>query len=172
MNPKTTTPHKFEADSGMSFQEVFDFAYSGLIPVLHGLSREFGEDRFFQALEKIVFQCSLTAAQDSVRGLPSNDFSAYTAPMRAPSRFAKNILSVEIVEDLPQAMQVQVSECLWAKVFRELGAAEIGYSLICHRDYASCQGFNPRIKLVRTKTLMQGDDCCDHRFVWEGKMPG
>ena len=78
------------------------------------------------------------------------------------------ILTLEIVEDTPQAVEVKVTECLWAKTFREMGAAEIGYSLICYRDYADCQGFNPSITMIRSKTLMQGDDYCNHRFVWEG----
>ncbi|MFN2243355.1 MAG: L-2-amino-thiazoline-4-carboxylic acid hydrolase [Anaerolineae bacterium] len=47
-------------------------------------------------------------------------------------------------------------------------AAEIGYAIQCHRDHADCQGFSPRIVLNRSKTLMQGDDCCNHRFVWQG----
>jgi hypothetical protein len=62
---------------------------------------------------------------------------------------------------------VRVTECLWAKTFRDLGASEIGSMLICHRDYADCRGFNPRITMIRSKTLMQGDEFCNHRFVWE-----
>jgi len=46
---------------------------------------------------------------------------------------------------------------------RELNATDIGYAVICHGDYAYCQGFNPKIRLIRTKTLMQGDDCCEFR---------
>ena len=45
--------------------------------------------------------------------------------MRDPSRFAKHVLTVEIVEDTPQAIEVKVTECLWAKTFREMEAADI-----------------------------------------------
>ena len=82
--------------------------------------------------------------------------------------FVHLILTLEIAEDTSRAVEVKVAECLWAKTFRELGAAEIGHRLICHRDYGDCQGFNPKITLIRSKTLMQGDDCCNHRFVWAG----
>jgi len=27
-----------------------------------------------------------------------------------------------------------------------------------------CEGLNPAIEFTRTKTLMQGDDCCDHAY--------
>ena len=86
---------------------------------------------------------------------------------REPDRFGRHILTLEIVEDTPEVFEVRVTECLWAKTFRDLGAAEIGAMLICHRDYADCRGFNPRITMTRSKTLMQGDEFCNHRFVWE-----
>ncbi|MCP4727110.1 MAG: L-2-amino-thiazoline-4-carboxylic acid hydrolase, partial [bacterium] len=31
----------------------------------------------------------------------------------------------------------------------------------CCRDFAFQDGFNPKIELVRTKTIMEGDDICD-----------
>ena len=129
--------------------------------------KEFGEDSFLEALRKVASECALKAGQDTARQLPSNDLAAFKAGGE-PGYFGKHVLTLEMVEDTPQAFEVRVTECLWAKMFREMGAAEIGYSLICHRDYADCQGFNPKITMIRSKTLMQGDDCCNHRFVWEG----
>ncbi|MFZ1947881.1 MAG: L-2-amino-thiazoline-4-carboxylic acid hydrolase [bacterium] len=66
----------------------------------------------------------------------------------------------------PQAFAIKVTECLWAKTFRDLAAGELGYLLICHPDYAYCEGFNPRIAMSRSMTLMEGDNCCNHRWVW------
>lgn len=168
MNGETTVKHKFLENSNMTFQEIFDFSYKKLVPVLQDLAKELGEDHFLQALKKVSFECALKAAQDNARRLPSNDFAAFNDLGSEPSHFAKHVLTREIVEDTPQAVELKVTECLWAKTFREMGAADIGYLLLCHTDYADCQGFNPRITLVRSKTLMQGDDCCNHRFVWEG----
>jgi L-2-amino-thiazoline-4-carboxylic acid hydrolase len=166
MDAETAVKHKFLQDSNMTFQEVFDFAYGSLVPVLQGLAQELGKECFLEALKNVASESALKAAKDSARQLPCNDFAAFNASMREPSHFGKHILTLEIVEDTPQAVQVQVTECLWAKTFREMGAAEIGYALICYRDYADCQGFNPKINLTRSKTLMQGDDYCNHRFVW------
>jgi hypothetical protein len=167
MDAEIPVPHKFEADSRMTFREVFDFAYKDLVPVLQDLARRLGEERVFEALKGAVAAHALEAGQASARELPSNDFAAFTASAREPSYFASHILTLEVVEDTPGAFEVKVTECLWAKTFREMGAAGLGDALICHRDYADCQGFNPHITLTRSKTLMQGDDCCNHRFVWE-----
>jgi hypothetical protein len=167
MDTETAVKHKFEEDSHMTFQEVFDFAFASLIPVLQGLAAELGEDHFLEVLKQVAAECALKAGQETARQLPSNDLAAFKAAGE-PGHFGKHVFTLEMVEDTPQAFEVRVTECLYARTFRELGAAEIGYALICHRDYADCQGFNPRITMIRSKTLMQGDDCCNHRFVWEG----
>jgi hypothetical protein len=164
LDVQTTAEHKFLEGSNMTFQEVFDFAFGSLIPVLQGIAKEFGEDSFSEAPRKVVSERVLKAGQETARRLSSNDLAAFKAAGE-PGYFGKHVLTLEMVEDTPQAFEVRVTECLWAKTFREMGAAELGYSLICHRDYVECQGFNPRITMVRTKTLMQGDDCCNHRFV-------
>ena len=46
-------------------------------------------------------------------------------------------------------------------------AARIGYSYICYADYATAQAFNPKIVMRRSKTLMQGDSYCNHRYEME-----
>ena len=166
MDIETTVKHKFLEGSNMTFQEVFDFAFKSSIPVLQNLAQELGEDHVLKVLKKVAFESALKAGQATARQLPCNDFAAFNASAREPSHFGKHVLTLEIVEDTPQAFEVKVTECLWAKTFREMGAADIGYRLICYRDYADCQGFNPKITLIRSKTLMQGDDCCNHRFVW------
>jgi hypothetical protein len=165
MDVETAAEHKFSASSNMTFQQVFDFAFRSLVPVLQGLAKEFGEDNFSEAVRKVISERALESGQDTANRLPSNDLASFKAAGEL-GYFGKHVLTLEFVEATPQAFEVRITECLWAKTFREMGAAEIGYSLICHRDYAECQGFNPRITLVRSKTLMQGDDCCNHRYVW------
>ncbi|MBN1315995.1 MAG: L-2-amino-thiazoline-4-carboxylic acid hydrolase [Anaerolineales bacterium] len=166
MKDENIVKHKFEAYSNMSFHQVFNFAFERTIPVLQSLAKEFGEERFFKALKNAAYEAGFKEGQESARQLPCNDFAAYAALGRESSYFGDHILTKEIVEDTPEAFKVKVTECLWARVFREMGAEEIGYLFICHPDYADCQGFNPHITMIRSKTLMQGDDCCNHRFIW------
>jgi len=51
--------------------------------------------------------------------------------------------------------------------FREEDAADIGYATHYHVHYAAATAFNPKIRMYRTKTLMEGHDYCDHKWVWE-----
>jgi len=47
---------------------------------------------------------------------------------------------------------------------RRLHAADIGSAFYCAYDYGFCSGLNPHIVFSRTKTLMSGDDCCNHNY--------
>ena len=87
--------------------------------------------------------------------------------MRKPTPLYRHALSFEILEDKPTVFEARVTECLWAKTFRDADAADIGYVSMCYPDLASAPIYNPKIKLTLTKTLMQGNDCCNHRWVLE-----
>jgi hypothetical protein len=78
----------------------------------------------------------------------------------------KSSMSYDIVEDTEEAFEIKVTECLTEDIFRELDAADIGYACVCHADYALPVAFNPKIKMVRDKTLMEGHDCCNHRYIY------
>jgi len=52
-------------------------------------------------------------------------------------------------------------------VFKEMKATDLGYVLNCQPDFAYAKACHPNVKLKRTKTLMQGDNYCDHTFYWE-----
>ena len=158
--------YKFQENSNMSFQEIFDFSFKSLIPVLQNFAAQMGKEQFMEMLKKAAFDSMLQSTQESTRQLEQNDLAAYATLIKERSYFGEHVLTREIVEDTHSAFEIKVTECLWAKVFRENSAADIGYSLLCHTDHAHCQGFNPHIRMVRTKTLMQGHDCCNHRYIW------
>jgi hypothetical protein len=56
-----------------------------------------------------------------------------------------------------------------ADTYRDWGAPDIGYLVCCGFDFAVVAAQHPNLRLERTKTLMQGDDCCDFKFIWEDK---
>ncbi len=73
----------------------------------------------------------------------------------------------EVVEDSEHVFEMKITECLAEIVFREANALDLGYACVCHADFGLPVGINSKLKLIRTKTLMQGHDCCNHRYVWE-----
>lgn len=68
------------------------------------------------------------------------------------------------VKDTPEYLEFKVTRCLLAEIAKQIDGGEIGFALNCAWDYGFCRGLNPEIKFTRTKTLMMGDDCCNHTY--------
>jgi hypothetical protein len=156
-----TLAHKFATPSEMSFEEVFRLAYvNSFIPTMKVLSSRVG-------LETIQEAACDSAAEDmrrSAASAPSRELADWAASLKKPNRLLEHVLTYDIIEDSQHAFEVRVTECLWATTFREADAAELGYSWVCHPDFAMATAFNPRMRLTRDTTLMQGDLCCNHRW--------
>jgi hypothetical protein len=74
---------------------------------------------------------------------------------------------VSITEETATKSVCIATECIYAKVFNSLDAADLGYLLHCKHDFATTPVVHPDLKLKRTKTLMQNDDCCDFVYYVE-----
>jgi len=68
------------------------------------------------------------------------------------------------LEDSNTRQAYRFTRCMWAEAFRELKAEDIGFWLLCQADASLASSFNPMIGFSRTKTLMMGDDCCNHVY--------
>jgi len=66
-----------------------------------------------------------------------------------------------------EVLRLRVTKCLFADEMRRLEAADIGDAFYCAYDYGFCRGLNPAIRFTRTKTLMNGDECCNHTYKLE-----
>jgi L-2-amino-thiazoline-4-carboxylic acid hydrolase len=60
-----------------------------------------------------------------------------------------------------------VTRCRYSEMYREMGLGEIGHLLSCQRDGTFCEGYDTRLKLTRTQTIMQGASHCDFRYKLE-----
>jgi hypothetical protein len=49
-------------------------------------------------------------------------------------------------------------------MYRAMGLGAIGHILSCNRDGTFCEGYDDRIKLARSQTIMGGADHCDFRY--------
>jgi len=68
------------------------------------------------------------------------------------------------VEHTYKRLRVRVTRCLYAEKMREHGEAALGHAFYCAWDDGFCRGFHPGLKFTRTRTLMAGDDHCDHTY--------
>jgi hypothetical protein len=76
-------------------------------------------------------------------------------------------LEIAVKERSETTYAFDVVRCRYAEMYKAMGLGEIGHLLSCQRDGTFCQGYDPKLKLTRTQTIMQGAACCDFRYVYE-----
>jgi len=158
--------HSSTEKADMTWEDVFRFAFEkDLVPVLKGLAAEIGREKFVRMLQDVVG--GIAEQKMAKSPIPKRDFATFTGNLRQLPPIMQHALQYEVLEDSPQALEYRVTKCLWAKSFLEGGAGDIGYAMVCHPDFAVAAGFNPKLKLTREKTLMQGGDCCHFRYTME-----
>lgn len=151
----------------MTWEGIFRFAYQkDLIPILKALATQAGEEKFIDLLQQTTSE--LAGKRMATRSIPNRDLATFAGNMRSMPPLYQHALFGEIVEDTARVFEYRVWRCLWAKAFREERAGDIGYAMVCHPDFSVAAAFNPKLKLIRTKTLMQGHECCNPRYVMEG----
>ena len=159
--------HKFQMDSGMTMQQVYNFAFKeNYIPAMKNLMMQIGKEKFLEMLKK--------SSEMVYEGDEDTYFKNKERTLKTWSDFSKklmkdwdNSLTGEILTDTENVLEIKYTECLYAKTFREADAGDIGYVALCYQDYPWTKQFNPNLKLIREKTLMQGDDCCHFKWTME-----
>jgi hypothetical protein len=161
--------HKFLKDSGMSHQDVYDFAFKEwYIPAMKKLKDQLGHDKFIEMLKKSSDDLHKSQSTEDI-DYTENTINAFANDIKktlGSDRWSK-ILTPEIIRDDDEVFEMKFTECLWAKTFREEDASDIGYAGVCYQDYSMARSFNPKMQLVREKTLMQGQDCCHFKWTME-----
>jgi predicted ArsR family transcriptional regulator len=152
----------------MTYEEVLKYTYaSWFIPMMKVLAEDMGDDALNEMIKNASSEVARQKGEQIKKSKPDNNLSTFAQFFEKPNHILENGAIYEIVENNGTVLELKVSECLWAKVFRDANAAKIGHSYVCYADFDMVQGFNPKIVLHRDKTLMQGDSYCNHRYVLE-----
>jgi len=136
--------------------------------LLDVMAENVGRERAIELLSETVTRLAETAGRDFAREAHAGraDLSAYAEILPVWSR--GNALEIDLKRQDEGRLEFDVTRCRYAEMYRDLGIPELGSVLSCNRDGAFCKGFNPAIKLTRTRTIMEGADHCDFRYVAEG----
>jgi hypothetical protein len=170
--------HKFLDDSGLTMRETFRFAYlETYIPMMLALADQIGREKLVEMLKEATANYWTQRTRSFAGRLPKRDLEAFRSwdtldPTLDNSEHRNHFWSLAGTtvtnKDTPKSYEMKVTECLWAQTFREANAGDIGFASICYADEAIAAAFDQRLKLIRTKALMKGDDCCHFRWAWEG----
>jgi predicted ArsR family transcriptional regulator len=165
-NPTQQGQHKFDVpqDITVSSRQRTQMTYRGLIQFIQVLKSELGEPELIRLLNLMSADIGRQVGARQAQNSPDTSFQTFVQVFRPPN-FA-NSLTHEVVEDTEKVFALEVTECVSAEVMHSAGLdGEIGHAAVCNMDYYWPAAFNPNFKMERTKTLMQGHDICNHRYI-------
>ena len=164
-------PERSQADANTFDREMPPMTYlqwarnrhSKYIGILTQMKEELGSQRLLELLKNASYAENVALGKRLSHRIDS--MHTFAGPFRdTESRVGQTIVR-DIVEDNENVFEMRITECLTEKVFREAGALDLGYACVCHADFGLPEGMDINIKLERSKTLMQGHACCNHRYV-------
>jgi L-2-amino-thiazoline-4-carboxylic acid hydrolase len=80
-------------------------------------------------------------------------------------------LERQVLEQNDTKYRFNVTRCKYAEMYCAMGLGEIGHLLSCQRDGTFCEGYDKRLSLKRTQTIMQGASHCDFDYTYDKDAP-
>jgi hypothetical protein len=134
-----------------------------IAPIYDEMRRRIGEEKARDILRGAIRRAAIDAGADMAsRAVGEADLESFKAIQHLWTK--DDALTIEVIEDKPGVFDFNVKRCRYAETYRAMGLGDIGDILSCNRDGAFCEGYDPRIKLTRTQTIMGGASHCDFRY--------
>ena len=150
-------------DGGRASVEIIRDRAGGVV----GSARIAGDARAFQAARQTV--------ADSVRRSSIEQAAKFAAKVGGKTSLQSFIdrqgqwrmgdaLTTEVKEQTDTTFAFNVTRCRYAETYKAMGLGDIGHLLSCNRDGAFSEGYDPKLKLDRPQTIMQGASHCDFKY--------
>ena len=134
--------------------------------VYETLKESHGTEVASRAIGDAVRRSSIEQARQLAASEPGGQTSMRTFIERQAQWRMGDALRTETLLESDAQFDFNVTRCRYAEMYREMGLGEIGHLLSCQRDGTFCEGYDPRLKMERTQTIMQGASHCDFRYRW------
>lgn len=127
------------------------------------LEDDLGRDEARRLLGKAVIAAARQAGADfAERAGGPTDLLAFANLMKLWQQ--DDALAIDWLHVAPDQLDFNVTRCRYAESYREMGVEEIGDLLSCNRDGEFCVGYDPRMQMERTQTIMKGSSHCNFRY--------
>ena len=134
-----------------------------IAPIYDEMLKAIGEDKARDILRRAIRRAAVEAGAEMASRAPGGaDLESFKAIQHLWTK--DDALTIEVIDSAPGVFDFNVTRCRYAETYRAMGLGDIGDVLSCNRDGAFCQGYDPRIELTRTQTIMGGASHCDFRY--------
>jgi len=138
------------------------------VPLIKGYAELIGLEKSLEIAAGVIRGLARDAGRQMAAERGSNclrDLADIVKTLWSRSGEALEVEFIELSEAVPD---FRVTRCRYAEQYENPGLRKFGYCLSCIRDAAFAEGFNPKIKMSRTQTIMEGAPYCDFRFTLNG----
>jgi L-2-amino-thiazoline-4-carboxylic acid hydrolase len=131
-------------------------------PLIKAFVEEVGRDRALAIAKTVIKSLAFESGAQLAKQMGDTSIACFAEGFR---KWGKGgAYEMEQLELSKKRFDFNITRCQYAEMYKDLGMADLGVILSCSRDFALVEGFNPRMKLLRTKTIMEGYDHCDFRI--------
>jgi hypothetical protein len=162
--PGTNKPD--QAGTHLSTLKIREIQSPLIACLLDEFSCEIGRDRTIQVASTAIRKDALRTGQAMAKKYGGNSIRLLHRLIRE-GWADENALEISDVEETDRSLSFNVTRCQYAEMYACLGLKEYGYCFSCNRDASLIEGFNPKMKLSRTGTIMEGAKICDFRITLE-----
>jgi L-2-amino-thiazoline-4-carboxylic acid hydrolase len=133
-----------------------------LAPLTQALGEEFGRERVLEITRQTIIRIAREQGAQLSASLGGCTLAHFAASLEAWKK--GDALHIDVLEQSQDRFLFNVTRCRYAEMYQALGIPELGSVLSCNRDFALIEGFNPRVGLTRTQTILEGAQFCDFRY--------
>lgn len=146
-------------------ERMIEAIYTSNARILKIMKEHFGEAAY-QAVVKAQGEAIRSQWHNIAEEAGNNSIEALIKHLWEPLRASGFEYTMEETES---GFQMNCTKCPGVDMAKRHGITEEVYCLSCESDPFIAEGFNPNIGFKRTKTLMQGHNCCDHFYYYKDK---
>lgn len=151
---------------GMSAEELVKFTLGYCVPTYQFMLNVMGKEKFLKLLKDASTENSKQLIDSLTKDMPDRNLSQladiFVGYLGAPPY--NEIFTAEVVERTDKVFEIKYTGCLFAKVYREMNALDIGYTIECGGSDAVAKAYNPKIRVSCGSNMMKGDSYCTERF--------
>lgn len=161
--------HKFQGKFETTYDEYFRDTYLEGVELAKALVENLGHEKAFEVIENASDKMAIETAKAIAKKTPIKSLGDFVSLMKKyhESEFSRSTQTIAIVKDSPEEFAYRITECIWAKTFNNLNAADIGCAMVCRRDPIVAGIFNNSLRLKRKGLIMQGDRSCYFSYTWK-----
>ena len=136
-----------------------------LTPVIDALGNKFGHHQVLDVVRETIIRIATDQGAELAEHIGGNSLQHFADSLQYWTK--DNALAVEVIEQTEETFAFNVTRCGYAELYKRLGVSEYGTIFSCARDFALIKGFNKKISLKRTQTIMEGAAYCDFRYAFK-----